>query len=129
MYSFLVLYSYDRCDIFLLEKDSYTIGRNNNCDIYIPDPERFISKTHCTLQIIHENDDSYCLIIDGSLVTEQKSINGLWINGDRVYQVRLNHQDEITFGGGKVYPKIIFQINEQDFTGDTIPYERTQEDS
>lgn len=53
----------------------------------------------------------YYLVIDGLLmIPESKSTNGVWINGTRVSQADLKHQDTITFGP-RQYPKAIF-LNE-----------------
>ncbi len=56
---------------------SFAIGRGTDCEIVVDDP--LLSKRH--LQITVE--------LDGAVVQDQDSKNGLWIDGERVSEVRV----------------------------------------
>jgi pSer/pThr/pTyr-binding forkhead associated (FHA) protein len=86
----------------------YRLGRNSTCDILVLD--KYISRYHCTLVLMPPDKDNvapYYSIIDGMLMTGTKSTGGTWVNGRKVNNFKLNHQDVITFGS-RPYPKIIF---------------------
>lgn len=109
---------------FNLENTLYTIGRSKNCDISFIE-NNFISRVHCSLIMSEENGSTFCLLIDGNLITREPSFNGTWVNGRLINKsVRLNHQDEITFGVGSSFPKLTFYIDELDNGGDTIQHEK-----
>lgn len=87
---------------------TYVLGRNRSCDILILD--KHVSRWHCTLVLMPPDKDSpipYYLMVDGILMTGTKSTGGIWVNGWRVNNIKLNHQDAITFGS-RPYPKAIF---------------------
>jgi pSer/pThr/pTyr-binding forkhead associated (FHA) protein len=123
MYVLSIVFASGLAQNFQLEKAYYTIGRGKNCDIHIAN-NRFISRVHSTLVIAEEEGRTCCLLIDGSLVSGDRSSNGTWVNGDRVNKVKLNHQDVITFGQGSILPSIVFYIEETDTGGDTIEHEK-----
>lgn len=95
----------------------YVIGRNSKmCDIVIAD--RFVSSRHCTLINMSPDDFhslSYYAIIDGVLLSDIESRNGTWVNGKSVKRLtELHHQDVITFGNDRQYPRIVFNIKNND---------------
>lgn len=69
------------------------------------------------------SEDPYYVIKDGSL-NGDRSANGTWINGLNIVSkiFPLTNQDELTFGQGLYYPKIIFSIDiEETVENPTIP--------
>jgi pSer/pThr/pTyr-binding forkhead associated (FHA) protein len=109
---------------YILEKSTYVLGRHSSCDILILD--RFLSRYHCTLILMEPSSTCKqpCYIIyDGLLLSQERSRNGIWVNGERVKVLReLNHQDVITFGS-QSFPKAIFIIDSIDKDKGTIPNE------
>lgn len=95
-------------------ENSYILGRNKACEIYIL--SSIVSNEHCTLILMPKTKvdvNQYYVIQDG-VFAGNSSKNGTFINGKRITKtVRLNNQDEITFGGQ--YPKAIFLILEEEY--------------
>lgn len=82
----------------LLDRPSYSIGRDPQCDMHLP--SRFVLRHHATLvQVLDE--DRYCSfsyrIVD-SCSRRRQSANGLVINNHKVETHTLRHEDEIVFG-------------------------------
>lgn len=79
-------------EIFQPESDSFTIGRSDENDWAIPDPQRFLSGVHCR---IHCEGGQYYIT--------DTSTNGVYLNGspkrlERDATVTLNHEDKIKIG-------------------------------
>ena len=79
-------------DVFKTELDAFTIGRNDENDWAIPDPQRFLSGVHCR---IHRQGGEYFLT--------DTSTNGVFLNGadtrlERNATVSLGHQDQFRIG-------------------------------
>lgn len=79
-------------EIFQPHSDSFTIGRSDENDWAIPDPQRFLSGVHCR---IHCEGDHYYLT--------DTSTNGVFLNGsdtrlERNETVELSHGDKIRIG-------------------------------
>lgn len=75
---------------FLLEKDAITCGRHPDCDIFLDDVT--VSRNHATF---HRHDHSYTVKDDGSL-------NGTYVNGERVETQALATGDEVQIGRFKL---------------------------
>ena len=75
-------------------KKIYTIGRDEGCDIVIPDSTDVISRLHATIRV--ESNDKIYLI--------DQSRNGTYVNGN-VYVlgdvIDLQNNDVIVVGGTK----------------------------
>jgi pSer/pThr/pTyr-binding forkhead associated (FHA) protein len=83
----------------LIAGSYYTLGRCTNCSIPLADDQK-LSRLHCSLKLLSTaiGDDFYRLI-DGSLVTGQPSVNGVWVNNKRVILSHdLRHGDRIKIG-------------------------------
>ena len=79
-------------EIFQPQSDSFTIGRSDENDWAIPDPQRFLSGVHCR---IHCEGD-HCYLTD-------TSTNGVFLNGsgtrlERNETVELSQGDKIRIG-------------------------------
>ena len=75
--------------VFELESGFLTIGRSENCSIrFDPRSERIASKQHAFIEARS----------DGFYITDNKSLNGTFVNGNRVERVRINPGDTIQFG-------------------------------
>jgi len=79
-------------EVFQPESDSFTIGRSDENDWAIPDPQRFLSGVHCR---IHCEGGHYYIT--------DTSTNGVYLNGspkrlERDDTVALNHGDKIRIG-------------------------------
>src|SRR5882762_8504728 len=70
----------------LLDKPILLLGRHPECDIQID--SRKISRLHCCI----------AQVADYLVVRDLGSTNGIRINGNRVLEGRLNHNDELTIG-------------------------------
>lgn len=123
MYSLIVALASGLTQTFHLEKAYYTLGRQSSCDISLTG-NKFISRVHCTLVVVEEDSQTFCLLIDGSLVTGDRSFNGTWVNGQQITSHKLSHQDVITFGQSSAFPHITFYIDSLDNGGDTIQHEK-----
>src|SRR5438132_5463627 len=71
----------------LLDKPILLVGRHAECDIQLD--SRKISRRHCCV----------AQVADYLVVRDLGSTNGIRINGVRVHEGRLNHDDELTIGG------------------------------
>jgi len=71
----------------IVDKPILLIGRHPECDIQID--SRKISRRHCCV----------AQVADYLVVRDLGSTNGIRINGTRVLEGRLNHDDELTIGG------------------------------
>jgi predicted component of type VI protein secretion system len=71
----------------IVDKPILMIGRHPECDIQID--SRKISRRHCCI----------AQVADYLVVRDLGSTNGIRINGVRVLEGRLNHNDELTIGG------------------------------
>ena len=71
---------------FLLNKEETEVGRTQNNDIVLPDPN--VSRAHCRFQ---KRGESYFLIDLGST-------NGSWVNEERVAEAELADNDLIRLG-------------------------------
>lgn len=127
MYSLTIALTSGITQAFNLEKAHYTIGRGRNCDISITN-HNFISRIHCTVVVAEVDSNPYCLLIDGDLVSGDRSLNGTWVNGQQITSTKLNHQDIITFGQNSTLPKITFYINDLDDGGETISHDKEVQD-
>ena len=70
----------------IVDKPILLIGRHPECDIQID--SRKISRLHCCI----------AQVADYLVVRDLGSTNGIRINGNRVLEGRLNHNDELTIG-------------------------------
>ena len=79
-------------EVFQPQSDSFTIGRSDENDWAIPDPQRFLSGVHCR---IHSEGDRYYIT--------DTSTNGVFLNGsgtrlERNETVDLSQGDKIRIG-------------------------------
>jgi pSer/pThr/pTyr-binding forkhead associated (FHA) protein len=63
------------------------VGRHSEADIRLPLPD--VSRRHCRISYHAGNWH----------VTDLQSLNGVFVNGDRCRESRLEHDDEIRIGG------------------------------
>lgn len=84
---------------FDLRSGFLTIGRGENCSIrFDPRLERIASKQHAFIEARS----------DGFYITDNKSLNGTFVNGERVgTRVRLNSSDRIQFGRNGSTAKVV----------------------
>lgn len=75
---------------FLLEDEAITCGRHPDCHIFLDDVT--VSRHHATF---HRTDHSYTVTDDGSL-------NGTYVNGERVETQTLATGDEVQIGRFKL---------------------------
>ena len=74
---------------FELTSGFLTIGRGENCSIrFDPRIERIASKQHAFIEARS----------DGFYLTDNKSLNGTFVNGHRIERTRINSGDRIQFG-------------------------------
>lgn len=79
-----------------------TIGRGLDRDIDVDC--HFISRRHCCIYV---DDKGFYVLKDGDLL-DNKSKNGVYINGDRVLnESRIKENDIITFSEAIFFPRII----------------------
>lgn len=72
-----------------LESGFLTIGRSENCSIrFDPRSERIASKQHAFIEARS----------DGFYITDNKSLNGTFVNGNRVERVKIHAGDVVQFG-------------------------------
>ena len=72
-----------------LQSGFLTIGRGETCSIrFDPRSERIASKQHAFIEAKS----------DGFYITDNKSLNGTFVNGNRIERTRLNSGDSIQFG-------------------------------
>jgi len=60
--------------VYPLETGDNVLGRSDDCDVKLPDPEKWLSRRHATLTVSPE----------GVHVTDHGSVNGTFVNGERV---------------------------------------------
>lgn len=75
---------------YLLDRDVTTIGRHPDCEIFLHDVT--VSRRHSA---VHREDDRFVLRDLGSL-------NGSYLNGDRVDEETLSNGDEVQIGRFKL---------------------------
>lgn len=83
----IVLSEQMRGTTFELTEPRYTLGRSEECDVYIPDPT--MSSHHSSL--VRTEDENYILEDSGST-------NGTRVNGVRIDSQELNNSDIIQVG-------------------------------
>jgi type VI secretion system protein len=111
--------------IFQPQSESFTIGRSDENDWVIPDPQRFLSGVHCR---IHCKNDHYHIT--------DTSTNGVFLNGsdkrlERNETVELNHGDKIRIGDYEFEAQIedsFFSAAPQASSADTAPEADATED-
>jgi RsiW-degrading membrane proteinase PrsW (M82 family) len=75
--------------VYELESGFLTIGRGENCSIRLdPKIERIASKQHAFIEAKS----------DGFYLTDNNSLNGTHVNGERIHRVQLHPGDTIEFG-------------------------------
>src|SRR6476619_3305810 len=75
--------------VYELESGFLTIGRGENCSIrFDPKIERIASKQHAFIEAKS----------DGFLITDNKSLNGTFVNGEKIERTRIQSGDSIQFG-------------------------------
>jgi protease PrsW len=75
--------------VYELESGFLTIGRGENCSIrFDPRAERIASKQHAFVEATS----------GGFILTDNKSLNGTLVNGERIDRVQLRSGDSIQFG-------------------------------
>jgi RsiW-degrading membrane proteinase PrsW (M82 family) len=75
--------------VFELESGFLTIGRGENCSVrFDPRSERIASKQHAFIEAKS----------DGFFITDNNSLNGTLVNGNRVQRIQLASGDTIQFG-------------------------------
>lgn len=72
---------------FLLEKDTSTVGRNTQSDVFLDDIT--VSRAHATIE---RRDDTEFFVVDAG------SLNGTYVNGEQVDQTKLASGDEVQIG-------------------------------
>lgn len=85
-FAFEIIQGPDQGNVITLSKKSAIMGRDATCDIEVDDHE--ISRKHC--QII--------LVDDRVSVNDLGSINGIWVNGNRVDHAHLKPGDIMAIG-------------------------------
>ncbi len=76
-----------------LETGFITIGRSDTCSVRLdPQTERIASKQHAFIEAR----------ADGFYLTDNKSTNGTYVNGERIEQAKLNNGDQVQFGANGV---------------------------
>lgn len=63
------------------------VGRHSEADIRLPLPD--ISRRHCRISYTGQSWH----------ICDLQSLNGVYVNGDRCHESRLQHDDEIRIGG------------------------------
>src|SRR4030095_14354268 len=75
--------------VYELESGFLTIGRGENCSIrFDPRTERIASKQHAFVEAR----------ADGFFLTDNNSLNGTLVNGEKIQRVRIRTGDTIQFG-------------------------------
>jgi diguanylate cyclase (GGDEF)-like protein len=99
-WNILVLEDQQSRKVISLEKDRYTLGRDQSNSIVVSNIK--VSRVHATFLRFKNDQGQDCYrIIDGTL-EGQRSTNGLYINGKRTHFRELKHGDHILFGEGTV---------------------------
>lgn len=71
---------------YLLHKDIVTVGRSNDSDVFLDDVT--VSRNHA--EFLHGSS--------GWMLRDKGSLNGSYINGDRMDEVRLSNGDKVQIG-------------------------------
>src|SRR5678816_2529325 len=75
--------------VYELESGFLTIGRGENCSIrFDPKIERIASKQHAFVEAKS----------DGFYLTDNKSLNGTLVNGEKIQRTQIHTGDTIEFG-------------------------------
>lgn len=78
-----------------LQYRSLFLGRSEDCDVVIPDPECVVSRSHALIEWDAESDD----ITQTLAITDLASANGTFVNGERIDGIaQLCNGDAIQFG-------------------------------
>ncbi len=85
-YSLAVIAGDQAGTVFQIHKPRVFLGRGSAMDIQLRDSE--VSRRHAALEV-REAEVS---------ITDLGATNGTWVEGERVLQCRLGHQDEFTLG-------------------------------
>jgi pSer/pThr/pTyr-binding forkhead associated (FHA) protein len=84
---------------YKLEQNLYHIGRSSESNIRLTGSQ--ISRHHSTIvKEVDSQGNTYYQIIDGNPQAKTSSINGIYVNGNKVSSHILQHNDQITFGVG-----------------------------
>lgn len=75
---------------YLLDRELTTIGRHPDSDIFLDDVT--VSRRHADIERVD----------DGQLLRDHGSLNGSYVNGDRVDERRLGTGDEVQIGRFKL---------------------------
>jgi diguanylate cyclase (GGDEF)-like protein len=98
---FLTGFEAGRVQALGFDPRSWTIGRNDDCDVILNNPE--ISRLHAHLEL-HP---------DGSVhIRDEGSVNGTFVNNYRVEEEALHSDDKVQFGP-YVLLKLVFQDEEE----------------
>ncbi len=89
---------------FLLNKDLVTLGRATTNDIVLPGGR--VSRNHAQIQCSEE----------GILLTDLGSANGVWMNGERIVEIRIQPGDRIEISGNVIQYLPIAQDRGQEAT-------------
>ena len=76
---------------FLLEKDLHKIGRDAASEIFLDDAT--VSRAHCLISRLQSSSGEAIFTI-----TDRQSLNGTYLNGERVSESALHHGDELHVG-------------------------------
>lgn len=76
----------DRGTRFPLEGDIVTVGRSNESDVFLDDVT--VSRNHA--ELLHGSSSW--------VVRDKRSLNGTYVNGDRMEEARLNNGDRVQIG-------------------------------
>ncbi len=87
--------------IFELESGFLTVGRSENCSVkFNPQTERIASKQHAFIEAK----------ADGFYLTDNKSTNGTYLNGQKITTAELNSGDRIQFGANGTTANVMIEI-------------------
>jgi pSer/pThr/pTyr-binding forkhead associated (FHA) protein len=76
---------------FLLEKDLHKVGRDVNSDIFLDDAT--VSRAHCLISRMEIGEGKSIFTL-----TDRESLNGSYLNGERISESVLHNGDEIHVG-------------------------------
>jgi RsiW-degrading membrane proteinase PrsW (M82 family) len=90
--------------VFDLESGFLTIGRGENCSVrFDPRSERIASKQHAFIEAKSE----------GFFLTDNNSLNGTLVNGEKIQRTQLRSGDRIQFGRQGVTASVVVTESEQ----------------
>lgn len=102
--------------VFELESGFLTVGRGENCSIrFDPRAERIASKQHAYVEARSE----------GFFLTDNKSLNGTFVNGQQIETTKLNPGDTIQFGRNGVTASVI--LDQQSVRPDNLAAAQMQQ--